>query len=42
VERVWRYIENQGRHHKKQTFKEELVALLDRHEVEYDKRYIWK
>ena len=36
-----RYIETQEAHHKKFTFKEEVVAFLDRHEVKYDKRYLW-
>ncbi|MEK6281120.1 MAG: transposase [Acidobacteriota bacterium] len=39
--RVVRYISNQEDHHRKRTFKEELVALLEKHGIEYDKRYIW-
>ena len=35
------YIRNQKDHHHKQTFQEELVALLDRHGIEYDPRYLW-
>lgn len=35
------YIQGQARHHKKMTFQEELVALLKKHGVEYDERYIW-
>jgi REP-associated tyrosine transposase len=38
---VIRYIKNQLEHHRKRTFKEELVALLDKHDVAYDPRYIW-
>lgn len=38
---VVRYIANQEKHHRKRTFKEELVTLLDKHEVEYDERYLW-
>jgi putative transposase len=41
VDGVRTYIANQERRHKRMTFKEELIALLERHEVEYDKRYIW-
>jgi putative transposase len=37
---VRRYIRNQEQHHRRQTFQEELVALLDRHGVEYDVRYL--
>ena len=40
--KVVRYISNQAEHHRKRTFKEELVGLLEKHRIEYDKRYIWK
>lgn len=35
------YIRNQVQHHAKESFKEEYVRLLDKHEVEYDRRYLW-
>ena len=35
------YIEGQAEHHAKMTFQEEFIALLKKHEVEYDERYIW-
>ena len=38
---VVRYILNQENHHRKRTFKEELVGLLEKHGIAYDKRYIW-
>jgi putative transposase len=38
---VRRYIENQREHHRKMTFQEELRALLTRHGVEFDERYVW-
>ena len=38
---VTRYIENQMQHHKRQTFQEEFIALLERHEIEYDPEKIW-
>ncbi|HMV25518.1 IS200/IS605 family transposase [bacterium] len=38
---VCRYIENQEQHHKKQTFREEYVALLKRYEINYDERYVF-
>lgn len=41
VEIVRRYIRNQPAHHKKVTFQDELRALLKRHKVEYDERYVW-
>jgi putative transposase len=41
VEDVKRYIANQEEHHRKMTFQEELRALLRRHKVEFDERYVW-
>jgi REP element-mobilizing transposase RayT len=35
-----RYVINQEEHHKKVTFKEELIALLQEHGIEYDERYL--
>jgi REP element-mobilizing transposase RayT len=42
VERVRGYIRNQKNRHKRMHFKEELVALLDKHRIEYDQRYLWR
>ncbi len=39
--RVVNYIRNQESHHKKRTFKDELLSLLKKHEITYDRRYIW-
>jgi REP element-mobilizing transposase RayT len=39
--RVKEYIRTQEEHHRNLTFQEELVALLKKHGVEYDERYIW-
>lgn len=41
ISRVRRYIDNQAEHHKRMTFQEEFIALLQRHEIEYDPRYLW-
>ena len=41
VGEVARYIQRQEEHHRKQTFQEEYVALLRRHVIEYDERYLW-
>ena len=41
VEALRRYIAAQKERHKKQTFQEELLALLNKYGVEYDERYIW-
>jgi len=38
---VRRYIRNQEAHHRKKSFKGELLALLEKHEIEYDERYLW-
>ena len=35
------YIEKQMEHHKKQNFEEEYLALLAKHEVEYDVKYVF-
>ena len=35
------YINNQKEHHRKKTFKEEFLELLNKHGIEYDSRYIF-
>lgn len=35
------YIRNQPEHHRKVTFQEEYRKFLDRHQIAYDKRYVW-
>lgn len=35
------YIAGQEEHHRKRTFKEEVLEFLRVHEVEYDERYLW-
>jgi len=39
---VIRYIENQEQNHKKKTFLEEYREFLDKFEVEYDEKYLFK
>ena len=41
VEKLRRYILGQEEHHRKQSFKEELIALLKAHGIEFDERYLW-
>jgi len=41
LEKVRHYVNNQEEHHRKMTFKEEYVAMLERGMVEYDGRYLW-
>jgi REP element-mobilizing transposase RayT len=38
---VQAYIQNQEEHHVRASFQDELRALLIRHEIEFDERYIW-
>jgi REP element-mobilizing transposase RayT len=39
---VVQYIQRQHEHHAKVGFEQELRALLDRHGIKYDERYLWK
>jgi hypothetical protein len=39
---VEEYIANQEQCHRKLSFKEELVALLRAHKIEFDERYLWE
>ena len=34
-------IRNQAEHHKKMDFKEEFIALLRKHRIQYDEHYLW-
>lgn len=36
------YIDRQVEHHRKQSFQEEFLHILKRHEVNYDPKYIWE
>jgi putative transposase len=38
---VTRYIQNQERHHRKMSFEDEFIALLEKHGIEYDPRYVF-
>jgi hypothetical protein len=41
LDRVKNYIINQEAHHRKLNFQDELRALLRKHDVEWDERYVW-
>jgi putative transposase len=41
LEKVKRYIATQEEHHRKATFQDELRALLRKHGLEFDERYVW-
>ncbi|MBS3762025.1 MAG: IS200/IS605 family transposase [Planctomycetes bacterium] len=38
---VVRYIRNQEKHHKSMGFKEEFIALLEKHGIEYEEKYVF-
>jgi putative transposase len=39
--RVHKYIENQEEHHRRKPYQDELRALLNAHEIEFDEAYLW-
>ena len=41
IDRVIKYIQNQQKHHKIKTFREEYVGLLNKFEIEYDEQYLF-
>jgi hypothetical protein len=41
LERVTTYVARQERHHRKLSFQDELRALLRKHQLEFDERYMW-
>ena len=42
VEQVKTYIATQEQHHRKLNFQDEVRALLTKHKMEWDERYIWE
>ena len=42
LDKITDYIKKQEEHHRRITFQEEFVALLQRHGIEYDPRYLWE
>jgi len=41
IDDVFKYISNQEMHHKKQSFREEYLAFLEKFSVPYDERYLF-
>jgi putative transposase len=39
---VYKYIANQERHHRKRTFREEYIDLLEKFAIEYDEKYLFE
>jgi putative transposase len=42
IDAVYKYIENQEEHHKKQTFRQEYIDFLEKFNVSYDEQYIFE
>jgi len=42
VDRVFKYIQNQEEHHRKQNFEEEYVDLLKEFKVDYEEQYLFQ
>jgi len=40
IDVVAKYIQNQAAHHETLTFEQEYLALLQKHNIEYDERYV--
>lgn len=41
-ESVRKYIRSQKEHHSKQNFEDEYKALLQRHRIDFDEKYLWE
>jgi len=42
IANVYKYIQNQETHHKKQTFRDEYLSFLEKFNVAYDEQYIFQ
>jgi hypothetical protein len=42
LDQVIEYIEKQEDHHRTMTFQDELRAMLRKHNIEFDGRYVWE
>ena len=42
VEAVFRYIQDQEDHHKKNSFKDEYLGLLKKYKIDYDEKYVFE
>ena len=42
MDKTIHYIQTQPKHHRKMTFQEEFLALLKKHRIAYDERYLWE
>ena len=42
IDAVYKYIDNQEAHHKKQTFKEEYLQFLEKFKIQFEEKYIFE
>ncbi len=42
AEKVTHYVANQEEHHRKRSFKEKFIGMLDANKIEYDPELIWR
>ena len=42
LDKIIHYIQHQEDHHRTMTFQEEFLALLRKHRVEFEERYLWE
>jgi putative transposase len=42
LDKIVEYIKGQEEHHRKMTFQEEFLALLKKHRIAHDERYLWE
>jgi hypothetical protein len=42
LDRVIKYIDKQEEHHRRETFREEYLGLLEKFQVEYDQRFVFE
>ncbi len=42
IDRVYKYIQNQEQHHRKQTFRNEYIGFLKKFEIEYDQQFLFE
>ena len=42
VDAVYKYIQNQEEHHKKQTFRDEYLDFLNKFKIDYDEQYVFQ
>ena len=41
VEHTIAYIDRQAEHHHRRSYQDEFIAILEKHHIEYDPRYLW-